>query len=159
MTNLPNLARLFDMPIDSEEHAGLRDDAWIGGDGIEGPYLLGMLIGENLFLLPNDIYIQRLHDFITPRFSSRAAIIFCTFSESSLLIPYLRKTYELETDYPSIDGPRNNRIENAIEFLLGNLDATDSEIAIFLETTEKQVLRISDITAAKRAIRFDENKQ
>lgn len=156
MTKPSKTAQLFDAPIDSEEHAQLRDTAWMGGDLTEGRYLLGMLIEENLFLLPDDLYIQKLHDFIAPRFSSKAANIFCTFSASQRLIPYLRKAYEIETDYPSIDGPRNNRVENAIEFLLDNLDATDSEIAMFLKTTEKQVRRISDITAAKKDVRVYE---
>ena len=57
-------ARSFDAPVHSDQHIALRDSAWMGGHYVEGRYLLGMLVGENLFEKSNDEYLRRLHDFI-----------------------------------------------------------------------------------------------
>ena len=147
-------AEFFDAPVDSERHAGLRDTAWMAGHYVEGRYLLGMLIGRNLFRVSHDTYIDELHRFISDRISARAATVFCTLTDAEHLMPFLRQLYDRETDYPPIKMTRNDRVERGIEFLLHKLDASIEDVAAFLETTEKQVLRLSDITAARKAIRL-----
>ena len=49
MANYDTIAAHFDAPVDSREHWVLRETARDGGDLIEGRYLLGVLIGANLF--------------------------------------------------------------------------------------------------------------
>ena len=149
-----NAAKYFDAPRDSDEHAGLRDTAWMGGHYVEGRYLLGMLISQNLFRVSNNTYIDELHRFISDRASTRAAAIFCTLTDAVWLMPFLRKLYDHETDYQPIKMTRNDRVERGIEFLLYHLDASTEDIATFLKTTEKQVLRLGDITAARKTIQL-----
>ena len=144
----------FDAPADSDEHAGLRNTAWMAGHLVEGRYLLGMLIGKNLFRVTNDCYLDELHRFIADRVSASAATIFCTPTNTQLLMPFLRRLYDCETDYPPVKVTRNDRVERGIEFLLKNLNATIEDVAAFLETTEKQVMRLGDVTAARKLIRL-----
>lgn len=63
-------AECFDAPPDSEKHVAPRDSAWMGGDLVEGRYLLGMLIGENLFKVADEEYVRKLRDFISRNVSA-----------------------------------------------------------------------------------------
>jgi hypothetical protein len=152
-------AEAFEAPIDSQEHTLLRDTAWNGGPLVEGRYLLGMLTGTNLFRVSDDEYARTLYEFISHRVSPRAAAIFCPTYDLQLM-PYLRLVYHRETDFPAINmgvpsvpsSRRNERVERGIEYLLHNLDASIEDIAKVLATTQKQVLRMSDVTYAHRMI-------
>ncbi len=111
-----------------------------------------MLLGKNLFRVSHDDYIRELRTFVATKVSPRAASIFCTLADAPQLMPFLRYLYHRETSYPAINMPRNERVERAIDYLLHNLDASVAEIATFLGTTENQVMRLSDITSARKTI-------
>lgn len=154
---LANCSSQFESAPDSPEHCLLRDTAWMGGEPIEGRYLLGMLIGENLFNVDDSAYYSKLTAFISSKFAPEAASIFCTNTNAHVLTPYLLALYA-ETDFPPFSTTtqkrpsRNRKIAPATIYLLGNLNATIDEIAKHLGTTAKQVLRLSDITYAKQII-------
>jgi hypothetical protein len=130
----------------------------MGGDLVEGRYLLGMLLGTNLFRLDSEGYIRELHQYISTTISQRAAAIFCDISASVVLMPYLRMLYERESVLPRFASPqdygppRNERLERGIEYLLHNLDASFQEIASHLGTTEKQVMQLSDLQWAREHV-------
>ena len=146
------LEELFDEPVDSPSHTFLREEGWLGGDLVVGRYVLGMLLGENLYRLSNDQYAARLHRFLSERVSTAAAEIFGSLSECGHVIPYLRRLYREETRNPPLP-VRNDREEAALTYLLHNLGATNAELATAIDSTEKQILRISALTAARSAIR------
>ncbi|MGH7138950.1 MAG: hypothetical protein ACREHD_24660 [Pirellulales bacterium] len=54
----------FDTPVDSPEHALIRSTAWMGGDLVEGRYLLGILTGTNLFRMS---HVQRMSELTAMR--------------------------------------------------------------------------------------------
>jgi len=146
-------AECFDAPPDSDKHAGLRDSAWMGGDLVEGRYLLGMLTRENLFKVSDSQYVRKLRSFVSTNVSASAANIFCRLPACQCLIPYLRRLYHTQTTYTPMPS-RNDRVEAAVAHFLHNLDASDAEIAAAIGTTEKQVLRISDLSAARKTVRL-----
>ena len=146
------IAECFDAPPDSEKHRSIRETAWMGGDLVEGRYLLGMLIGENLFKVANEDYAGRLRDFVSRDVSVSVADIFCDLHECSHLIPFLRYHYHQQAGFAPLPS-RNGHIETAVYHLLHDLDASDSEIAAKLGITEKQVQRISDLKALRKVIR------
>lgn len=142
----------FDESIDSHLHRELRDTAWMGGSLTEGRYLLGMLIGKNLFRISHDEYYQKLHNYLREQISQEAADLSATSTSEKWVIPYLRLAYHQSGRYPTIRVDRKHRAELGVTYLFHHLDATVAEIASHLNTTEKQVLRISDITCMMRAI-------
>lgn len=146
----------FDAPVDSHEHAELRDTAWMGGSLTEGMYILGMLIGKNLFRQTGEQrvqdYICELQKYISQKVSDKAAAIFCNSGKDWLLIPYLRLVYHRNPNWPPMDVVRKEREERAMEYLLLHLDATFEELAAHLGTTVKQVQRLSCVKDAIRQI-------
>jgi hypothetical protein len=144
-------AELFDEPVDASGHTFLREEGWMGGDLVEGRYLLGMLLGANLFRLSHDQYAARLHRFLSEKVSPSAAEIFGNLAQCRHVIPYLRRLYREETTYPPLP-LRNDREEAAVTYLLHNLDATDADLAAALGTTVKQIGRMACLTAVKAAI-------
>ncbi|MBL8869225.1 MAG: hypothetical protein JNK90_05495 [Planctomycetaceae bacterium] len=155
---MDNCATRFDAPASSDFHAELRSTAWMGGSLVEGRYLLGMLLGTNLFRFDTEGYLRELNMYISTTISDQAAAVFCNISALDALIPYLRMKYELETDLPRLASPeelgppRNERLERAIEYLLNNLHASLQEIANHLGTTEKQVVRLTDLKWARELV-------
>ncbi|MBN8599785.1 MAG: hypothetical protein J0M26_01950 [Planctomycetes bacterium] len=155
---MDNCAIRFDAPASSDFHAELRSTAWMGGGLVEGRYLLGMLLGTNLFRFDTEGYLRELHMYISRTISEQAAAVFCDLSALDALMPYLRMKYELETDLPRLASreehgpPRNDRLERAIDYLLHNLHASLQEIANHLGTTEQQVVRLTEIKWAREIV-------
>ena len=155
---MENCAERFDAPPSSEFHAELRNTAWMGGNLVEGPYLLGMMLGTNLFRLDTDEYLRKLKEYVSTTISGQAAAVFCDVYGSDVLMPYLRMKYERETDFPrfappeNYGPPRNERLERGTEYLLHNLHASFQELANHLGTTEKQVMRLTDLKWAREIV-------
>lgn len=147
-------AERFDAKPDSDAHCSLRDSAWMGGPIAEGCYLLGRLTETNLFRLNADEYLAAVRAYMTDTVSSQAADVLCEYDGGDVLIHFLRRRYVSETDDPPFapasehGPPRNERVERGIEFLLYNMDATASDLATFLQTTEKQVRRLTALRDA-----------
>lgn len=158
MTKQNDSAARFASEPHSNDHSALRETAWLGGHLAEARYIVGVLTGENLFELDTDAFYKALHVFISNQFSADAANIFCNGWGADLLLPYLRATYSSKPELPPfpppdrLGPPRNERVERATFFLLQNLHVEYDEIAEHLGTTEKQVLRLSNVTHAKRLI-------
>lgn len=131
-----NCAEHFDEPIESDVHRLVRDTAWIGGSLIEGKYLLGILIGKNLFRVTVEEYYETLHDYLCENVSREVAGLFTTID---IVILYMRLVYHENGNLPVINVERKHRAEHGVAFLFQNLDATVAEIASHLKTTEKQV--------------------
>ena len=94
------LAASFDAPVHSEVHADLRGTAWMGGSQAEGPYVLGMLIGENFFKSSFDEYVRRLHRFVSAKSSESAADTFCANYECHHLVPSPRYPLAVLNNWP-----------------------------------------------------------
>ena len=148
-------ANRFDAPVDSHEHAELRDTAWMGGSLTEGMYLLGMLTEKNLFRKTGEQtiqnYVRELRNYMRQEISDEAAAIFCD-SSYEWVIPYLRLAYHRNPDWPPMDVDRKEREERAMEYLLFHLDATFEDLAAYLGTTVKQVQRLACVRDAIRQI-------
>ena len=69
----------------------------MGGDLVEGRYLLGMLTRENLFKVSDSQYVRKLRSFVSTNVSASAANIFCRLPACQCLIPYLRRLYHTQT--------------------------------------------------------------
>lgn len=153
-----NCAIRFDSPPSSDSHTELRNTAWMGGGLVEGRYLLGMLLGTNLFRFDTQGYLRELHMYISTQFSEQAAAVFCNVSALDALMPYLRMKYERETHLPrlalpeELGPPRDERLEHALEFLLYNLHASLQEIANYLGTTEGQLKRLTGLKWAREIV-------
>lgn len=146
----------FDAPVNSPEHAELRDTAWMGGRLTEGRYLLGMLIGKNLFRRTDqqvvEGYVRELQKYIEQEVSNQAAELFANSRYDQVLIPYLRLVYHRNPDWPPMDVERRQREERAMEYVLFNLDATVDDLANYLGTTVKQVQRLTLVKDALQQI-------
>ncbi|PQO37056.1 hypothetical protein C5Y96_07815 [Blastopirellula marina] len=146
----------FDAPVDSPEHAELRDTAWMGGSLSEGMYLLGMLAGKNLFRQTSEQvvedYVSELREYTKQHVSEQAAAIFCNSRIDWALIPYLRLAYHRNPDWPPMNVERKQREERAMEYLLFHLDATVDDLADHLGTTVKQVQRLTLVKEALQQI-------
>lgn len=117
----------------------------MAGSYVEGQYLVGMLTGKNLFRDSGESYYQALHTYIEQHVSGPAATIFCTSRNDWLLIPFLRRAYHRNPDWPPMNVKRNEREERAMEYLLFHLDATIDDLADQLGTTTKQVERLTSV--------------
>jgi len=146
----------FDAPVDSHEHAELRDTAWMGGSLTEGMYLLGMLTGKNLFRQPREQivenYRRELRRYVEQDVSNQAAALFTNSGYDWVLIPYLRSLYHRHPDWPPMNVDRKEREERAMGYLLFHLDATVEDLAAHLGTTVKQVQRLTLVKEAFRQI-------
>jgi hypothetical protein len=96
-----NIAAMkFDKPVDSPEHSDRRNSAWIGGDLVEGRYLLGMLIGKNLFRMSNERYASELNKYLCTNVSALVGEVFGNIHACHHVIPYLRHKYRTRTEFP-----------------------------------------------------------
>lgn len=125
----------------------------MGGPFVEGRYLLGRLQGRNYFLISDQDFVKELNAYFLSQVSPFVAEVL-SISASELGVCYLRHICRRIDDIPSV----GSRRESQAVFLLANDPHMDNDcLAVKLNTTLKQVERISNISFFRQLLRKLEN--
>ncbi|HEX4146643.1 MAG TPA: hypothetical protein VHY91_24285 [Pirellulales bacterium] len=151
---LDELARRFDLPIDSPEHIDLVETAWFGGELVSVRAYLGRLLERNLFRESDAEVERRMVDYISSLTSKAGGALFRDPQGWMIASSILRFRFEMQTKARSA---LNARRIAAVEAFLANPSTTLAQLAKQLKTTEKQLNRNSDLTVARRLARFASN--
>jgi hypothetical protein len=139
-------ARIFDLPTDSAEQRAFMEEAWFGGSFVTIPYWLGRLVGRNLFRESKGTWVAALQQYFVDRgepVSARmAANTYCWDTIARLLEHRGRVALGIPTR-------AKPRLIVAIETTLEHPEMPLAELARIVNTTEKQIARMSDVTVLR----------
>lgn len=147
---LDELARRFDLPIDSPEHIDFAETAWMGGEWVAVRFYLGRLLGRNLFRESQAEVEQQFVDYLSHLTSPTGGALLRDQQGWVIAGQITRFRFEMQTNGRSA---LNARRIAAVEAFLTNPSATIAQLAKQLKTTEKQLERNSDLTVARKLAR------
>jgi hypothetical protein len=153
---MKQFAEWFDAPPSSREHAFLRDEGWLGGEIVEVRYILGRLLGHNLFRESDDAVHRRLVKFIAEITSKEGAALVCEISDWQMLRSILRYRFETEIAGSKARKPRE---VFALETFLCHPEISLAELANQVGTTEKQLCRMTNLNYARSAPTRNRNRR
>jgi hypothetical protein len=143
---MTNCAAFFEAPISSEEHATLRDSAWMGGALVEARYLLGRIASRNFFLVSDDEFKSSLEQYFATYVCRQAAKVLAV-SSMDLGVRFLRHQCRGIDDIAFVGSPREAQ---AVFLLAKQPSLTDEDLAAAIGTTVKQIQRISSLKHFRR---------
>lgn len=144
---MENLARNFDLPITSHEHALLANTAWMGGSLVSVRFYLGRLLGRNLFRETDAEVEERLVEYISRSTSIVGGNLLRCLSGWNVAGELFRYYFEIQTKGASC--LKDIHIA-AIEGFLGDPSLTLAQLAKEVGTTEKQLSRIATLTVVRK---------
>jgi hypothetical protein len=144
---MENIARAFDCPVDSPEHASLAETACMGGCLVTVRYYLGRLLGRNLFRETDAEVENRLVEYVSQTTSAAGGKLIRGGQGWDIASEILRHRFEMQ-----MQGSSNLNLRNiaAVEAFLGNPSVRLDELASKLGTTEKQLARNATLTLVRR---------
>ena len=144
---MENLAREFDLPTTSREHANLAETAWMAGCLVTVRFYLGRLLARNLFRETDAEVEERLVEFISRSTSPAGGNLVRGMSGWDIAGELLRHRFETQTKGASCF---KDLYITVIERFLCNPSLTLAELAKEVGTTEKQLRRNSTLTAVRK---------
>lgn len=151
---LPLLADSFDEPPGSPNHTGLRESAWMGGELAEGRYYLSWATGVNEFRRSNDEFDADYREFVVRSWPASQSFLKSTYWRKFFLV-LLRQRYRESKTGAEFPVPAETTEDRAIRMLMLDPTLTHAEVAASLETTEKQLQRMSTFQLAFRELSWN----
>jgi hypothetical protein len=145
-----SLARLFDAPFDSPEHATVKEHGWIGGTQISSTYYLGMLLSENLFRIPDETVREKTREFLVDETSPEGARVMEDVAGYDFAVELLR--FRFYERYEPEKAKANKRYL-ALKLLLTDPNIAFDRLAASVGTTIKQLARHSTLTYAAKILK------
>lgn len=144
---MSDFATIFDLPLETQGRQTLLQTAWMGGAFVTVPHFLGRILKHNLFRENQVVVAQKLRQYFvsrgwtdsTPLASNKSSWEFL----GSLLEHYVQPR---QTDAAA------QRNFLAIEAFLRHPHLLNAEIALEIETTERQVARNSNLAYLRRLL-------
>ncbi len=143
---METLAQEFDAPVTSPEHRRMADGAWLGGELVKVRYYLGRLTKRNLFREPDAKVERRLKAWLADRTSKDGAAIASRVEAWQVSATVLRFEFEQQEHLPET---QNRREVAAILAYLTDPTISDTDLARRVDTTEKQLARMSTLSDAR----------
>ena len=144
---MENLARMFDAPVDSQEHAILKESAWLGGSPVTVRFYLGRLLGSNLFRANNAEVEERLVHYVASFTSRDGANLLRGPSGWNVAAEILRARFRMQIERSSRS---NSRQIMALERYLAKPTVTLGQLAKDIGTTEKQLNRNANLSVLRK---------
>jgi hypothetical protein len=135
-------ARHYELPIEHEAHRRLRDDAWIGGPFFVARYYLGKFIGANLMDARQEFFDEQLNRCAAENLPKCPWLkdSHCYYEAMNTWLQHRYRQFDENQRYPIREATRDER---AVVLILESPELTDDEIRIQLNTTAKQVQRLT----------------
>jgi hypothetical protein len=141
----------FDEPPDSPNYALLRDTAWMGGEQVEGRYLLSWATGVNEFRRSNEEFKADYRGHVKKTWPDARKLLRGSYWQRFFLV-LLRQQYRESETGRLFPIPHEKPEDTALRTLLINPALKPPELANVLQTAEKQLLHMPELQLAYREL-------